>query len=119
VHRIGDAPVPPDLTLIVVPSAAVLGAVKEAIAAGTRAIAIITSGFREGGPEGLKAEKEIAEECRKGRVRLLGPNCLGLINTRLSLNASFAPQMPILGGISIISQSGALCTAILDWARAH
>ena len=110
---------PPDLTLIVVPAPAVLGAVNQAIDAGTRSIAIITSGFREGGEEGLKAEMVIAETCRKARVRLLGPNCLGLINTTLSMNASFAPQMALPGGISIISQSGALCTAILDWAKAH
>ena len=110
---------PPDLTLVVVPSESVLKTVKQAIEAGTRSIAIITSGFREGGAEGLKAEEAIAAVCKQARVRLLGPNCLGLINTSISMNASFAPQMPLPGGISIISQSGALCTAILDWARAH
>jgi acetyltransferase len=81
-----------------------------------RAIIVITAGFKETGAEGAALESEIAKLCAARGVRLLGPNCLGLINTHHKMNASFARQMPRPGGISVLSQSGALCTAILDWA---
>jgi acetyltransferase len=105
-----------DLGVIAVPAAAVLKAVQDCIQAGTKAIVIITAGFRETGREGAELEAQIARLCAAQRVRLLGPNCLGLINTGHRLNASFAGSMPRSGSISIFSQSGALCTAILDHA---
>jgi acetyltransferase len=105
-----------DLAVIVVPLMAVKDAVREAIGAGARAVVIITAGFKEVGEEGAALEREIAELCASRGVRLMGPNCLGLINTHHRMNASFANRMPDVGSISIISQSGALCTAILDWA---
>ncbi len=108
-----------DLSIIVIPTMAVKGAVEESIAANAKAICIISAGFKEVGEEGAALEREIAEICRKNNVRLLGPNCLGLINTHHSMNASFAAHMPMCGGISVISQSGALCTAILDWAASR
>jgi len=108
-----------DLTVIVVPAPLVLDAVKNSLEAKTKAMAIITAGFGEVGPEGKKAQSEIAELCAKAGVRLLGPNCLVLINTDHKMNASFSKQMPIRGGISVLSQSGAICTAMLDWAAAR
>ncbi|UCF06269.1 MAG: acetate--CoA ligase family protein [bacterium] len=105
-----------DLAVIVVPLMAVKDAVREAIGAGARAVVIITAGFKEVGEEGASLEREITELCASRGVRLMGPNCLGLINTHHKMNASFANRMPDKGNISIISQSGALCTAILDWA---
>jgi len=105
-----------DLVVIAVPVAAVLRAVQESLQAGAKAIVVITAGFRETGPEGAELEAQIAHLCAAQRVRLLGPNCLGLINTGHRMNASFAGRMPQAGGISIFSQSGALCTAILDHA---
>jgi len=107
---------PVDLCLIAVPTPAVKAAVEASINAGARAVVVITAGFKEVGAAGAALEKEIAGLCRSRGVSLLGPNCLGLINTHHKLNASFAKQMPIPGGISFLSQSGALCTAILDWA---
>ncbi|MCX7429067.1 MAG: CoA-binding protein [Planctomycetia bacterium] len=107
---------PVDLSVIAVPRAAVRQAVDESLAAGAGAVCVITAGFKEVGEEGAKLEREIAKVCTAHHARLLGPNCLGLINTHHRMNASFAKQTPRQGGISVISQSGALCTAILDWA---
>ncbi len=105
-----------DLSIVVVPSQFVKQAVEESIHAGAKAVTVITAGFKEVGAKGAAAELEVADLCRGKGVRLLGPNCLGLINTENSMNASFAAQMPKPGIISVISQSGALCTAILDWS---
>ncbi len=105
-----------DLSVISVPTKFVMQAVEDSINAGCGAIICITAGFKETGEVGAEMEREIADVCRQANVRLLGPNCLGLINTDNLMNASFAGQMPSNGGISVISQSGALCTAILDWA---
>ncbi|MFO7760011.1 MAG: acetate--CoA ligase family protein [Thermodesulfobacteriota bacterium] len=105
-----------DLAVIVLPKSKVLDSVKESIAAGARAVVVISSGFKESDSAGALIEKELAGLCRKHKVSLLGPNCLGLINTENRMNASFAGYMPPPGTISVISQSGALCTAILDSA---
>ncbi|NLF56977.1 MAG: CoA-binding protein [Candidatus Hydrogenedens sp.] len=112
-----EAGVKVDHSVIVVPNKAVLPAVEASIAAGAKAITVITAGFKEVGAEGAAMEKEIAAYCRRRGVRMLGPNCLGLINTENHMNASFAVQMPKPGSISVLSQSGALCTAILDWSE--
>jgi acyl-CoA synthetase (NDP forming) len=80
---------------------------------------VITAGFKEVGEAGAKLEQEIAADCVARGVRLLGPNCLGLLNPHHSMNASFAKRMPKPGNIAVISQSGALCSAILDWASAR
>lgn len=112
-----EAGVKVDHVVVVVPGPAVMAALERAAKAGAGAVTVITAGFKEVGAEGAAREKEIAVFCRNHRVRLLGPNCLGLINTENHLNASFAAQMPKPGGISVISQSGALCTAVLDWAE--
>ncbi|MCK4248284.1 MAG: CoA-binding protein, partial [Candidatus Omnitrophica bacterium] len=108
-----------DLAVIAIPVLQVKKAVKDSIDAGAKAIAIITAGFKEIGGKGLALEEEIARLCSSSGVRLLGPNCLGLINVHYKMNASFAKHMPLAGGISVISQSGALCTAILDWAASR
>ena len=105
-----------DLAVIAVPTPRVEDAVKSSIDAGARAVVVITAGFREVGEEGAALEREIVELCRQRRVRLMGPNCVGLVNTHHRMNATFAPSVPPTGGISVISQSGALCVAILDWA---
>jgi len=108
-----------DLSLIAVPKPAVRQAVEDSLDAHAKGIVIITAGFKEVGAEGAQLEREIAGLCRSRGVRLLGPNCLGLINSHHRMNASFSKRMPVEGGISFISQSGALCTAILDWASAR
>ncbi len=105
-----------DLSVIAVPAPAVRATVESSIAAGAKAIAVISAGFKETSPEGAKLEEEIARLCSERRVRLLGPNSPGLINTRNMMNASLIRNLPRAGGISIISQSGAVCAAIMDWA---
>lgn len=105
-----------DLSIIAVPKTTVFDAVKMSVKAGAKAIAIITSGFKETGAEGAELENRIAEFCKSRNIRLLGPNCLGLINTDHNMNASFAGIMPQEGPISVVSQSGALITSILDSA---
>jgi acetyltransferase len=104
-----------DLSIIVLPAKVVKAAVESSIKAGAQAIVIISAGFKEVGHEGAALEKEITEYCTSRGVRLMGPNCLGHINTNHAMNASFAKQMPETGVLSMISQSGALMTAILDW----
>jgi len=108
-----------DLSLIAVPTALVRQAVVDSIDAGAKGVVVITAGFKEVDSAGAALEMELADYCRSRRVAMLGPNCLGLINAHHRMNASFAKQMPEPGGISVISQSGALCTAILDWAAAR
>jgi acetyl coenzyme A synthetase (ADP forming)-like protein len=108
-----------DMSVIAVPTAAVKGAVISSLKAKAKAVVIITAGFKEVDEEGARLEREIADLCRSAGARLMGPNCLGLINTHHKMNASFANHMPQAGGISVLSQSGALCAAILDWAAAR
>ena len=108
-----------ELSIIVVPRNQVESAVRDSLDAGCGAIIVISAGFKETGEEGAALEKKIASLCKSRNVRMLGPNCLGLINTESKLNASFAGLMPDSGGVAVISQSGALCTAILDQASAR
>ena len=108
-----------DLSVIAVPAPSVRAAVGSSIEAGAKAVAVVTAGFKEIGPKGNERQLEIAQLCSAAGVRLLGPNCLGLINTHHRMNASFSKQLPKAGGISILSQSGAICTAMLDWAAAR
>ncbi len=116
-HDVREARMQVDHCVVVVPQQAVMAALESAAAVNAKAVTVITAGFKEVGAEGAAREKEMLAFCRKHRIRLLGPNCLGLINTENRMNASFAVQMPKPGGISVLSQSGALCTAILDWAE--
>ena len=103
-----------DLAIIVVPNEVALKTVNDCINSGVRGIVVISSGFRELGEEGLDLEKKMVEICRKRAVRLLGPNCMGIINTDVGLNSSFIGRKPDKGPISIFSQSGAVCAAMLD-----
>jgi acetyltransferase len=110
-------PRPPDMGIICSPAEKVPAAVRECGEAGIRGIIIISAGFREIGEAGQRLEEEIRQEIRKfDGMRVLGPNCLGVIVPSLKLNASFAAEMPKQGNIAFISQSGALCTSVLDWA---
>ncbi len=110
---------PVDLSVIAVPTRFVKDAVQQSIDAKAKGIIVITAGFKEVDQAGAELEAEITDLCRSRGVRLMGPNCLGLINTEHQLNASFATQLPAPGAVSVISQSGALCTAILDWAESR
>jgi len=108
-----------DLGVIVVGRQHVQPAILSCVKAGAKAVAVITAGYKEVGPEGAAAEQELAALCKTHNVRLMGPNCLGLLNTHHRMNATFAPSLPPPGRISVISQSGALCVAILDWAASQ
>ena len=107
-----------DLAMIILPPQPCLRAVEEAIQKGVKGIVIVSAGFREVGAEGLEIENRIVSMCREADIRVIGPNCLGVINplAAVRLNASFSARMPKPGNISFISQSGALCTAVLDFA---
>ena len=113
-----DIPDPIDLAMIILPPRIAVKTVDDCIEKGVKGIVIVSAGFKEVGGEGAKIEDEIAEKCRNAGIRLIGPNCLGVINPseNVRLNASFSARMPHKGNISFISQSGALCTAVLDFA---
>ncbi len=113
---IGQLPQGLDLAVICVPRAKVMGALRELADIGTKAVALITAGFKEVGRKGYYLEEEAAEFCRVHAMVLLGPNCLGLVSTGARLNATFAAGYPEKGNIAFFSQSGALCIAILDAA---
>jgi len=108
----------PDLVVIVVPPKAVLPVVRQCGHLGAGQAIIITAGFKEVGEEGKRLEQEIVQAARQGHVRLIGPNCLGIMVPGTHLNASFGGKLPREGNIGYVSQSGALVTAILDMARA-
>ena len=112
-----SAGIPIDMGVIAVPTPYVHDAVRSVIDAGAKAVVVLTAGFREVGDEGRALEDEVLQTCEAYGVRMMGPNCVGLINTHHKMNATFAPFMPPPGGISVISQSGALCVALLDWAQ--
>lgn len=111
-----DVPEEIDLAAFVIPNKIVPQAIDECGRKGIKAVMIITAGFKEVGGEGAKLEKEVVRIASQYGIRIWGPNCLGIIDTYTPLNASFAPGMPLQGNISFMSQSGALCTAIHDWA---
>lgn len=115
---IANIPDPIDLAMIILPPKLALQAVEDCIARGIKGVVIVSAGFKEVGGEGLVIEQKIHQMCRQARIRVVGPNCLGVINpsAEISLNASFSNRMPESGNISFISQSGALCTAVLDFA---
>jgi acetyl coenzyme A synthetase (ADP forming)-like protein len=115
---IGDVPDDVDLAYIVVPQAFVLDVAHQCAAAGVRGIVVISAGFSETGEEGARAEAELLRIVRDSGMRMVGPNCMGLLNTAPSvqLNGTFAPVYPPAGNVAMSSQSGALGIAILDYA---
>jgi acetate---CoA ligase (ADP-forming) len=118
-QRVSDIPGVVDLAVIVVPAAQVLRTVADCIGKGVRALCVISAGFGEAGPEGRARELAILDKVRSAGCRLVGPNCMGLLNTdpAVGLNATFSPVYPPTGGVAMSTQSGALGLAILDYAR--
>jgi acetyltransferase len=114
--QLADYPDAIDLVVIAVPAEMVPAAARDAVAKKAGAVVVVASGFKEAGPEGRALEEELIDICRRGGVRLLGPNCLGVINTAIRMNASFSRRIPQAGSMAIFSQSGALCTAMMDIA---
>lgn len=113
---ISDVPEPVDLVVIVTPAATVPKLVAQCVAAKVKSAIIISAGFKELGPSGIKLEEEILTYARQGRMPIIGPNCLGIMNPNHHLNATFARSMALPGHLAFISQSGAMCTAVLDWS---
>lgn len=107
-------PEPVDLAIIVTPAATVPSILGDCAAMGVKSAVVISAGFKEVGASGAELERQILAQC--GAMRVLGPNCLGVMLPHLSLNATFAASMARPGNVAFLSQSGALCTAILDWS---
>ncbi|MCC7349078.1 MAG: bifunctional acetate--CoA ligase family protein/GNAT family N-acetyltransferase [Phycisphaerales bacterium] len=105
-----------DLAVIVTPAATVPGIIGQCIDTGVKASIIISAGFKELGAPGIALEQNVLEQARRGKLRIIGPNCLGVMNPITGLNATFAGAMARPGNVAFISQSGALCTAVLDWS---
>ncbi|MEK6816537.1 MAG: CoA-binding protein, partial [Nanoarchaeota archaeon] len=106
-----------DLAIIAVPAKFVASVVRDCVKKKVKGVIIISAGFSEIGGEGKRLQDEISNELKKANIPLIGPNCLGVINTS-AINASFAPAMPPPGSIAFVSQSGALADSVIDWAIA-
>jgi acetyltransferase len=105
-----------DLAVIVTPAPAVPPIIRQCVEVGVRGAVVISAGFKEAGPEGIELERQVLEEARRGKMRVIGPNCLGVMSPLSGLNATFASGIAKPGNVGFISQSGALCTAVLDWS---
>ena len=106
-----------ELAVIVAPAKVVPDIISDCGEAGVGAAIVISAGFSEAGPQGLALESAMLRRAKRYGMRILGPNCLGVIRSDIGLNATFSAGNAIPGRIAVISQSGALCTAILDWAE--
>jgi len=113
---IGEVPEKVDLVVICTPAKTVPGIIKDCLKAGVKGAVIISAGFKETGPEGAALEQNILAEARSGGMRIVGPNCLGVMMPGSGLNATFATTIAKPGNVAFLSQSGALCTAVLDWS---
>ena len=113
---IKDVPDTVDLAVIVTPSSAIPGIIAECGEMGVKGAIVISAGFKEIGPEGVELERQLLENARKYKMRIVGPNCLGVMSPVSGINATFAAGMARKGNVAFISQSGALCTAVLDWS---
>ncbi|HEY9607108.1 MAG TPA: CoA-binding protein, partial [Allocoleopsis sp.] len=111
-----DVPEAIDLAIIATPAPTVPGIIGECVDAGVKSAIVISAGFKETGEKGIALEQEILQHLRRSQLRLIGPNCLGIMNPLTGLNATFASAMARPGNVGFISQSGALCTAVLDWS---
>lgn len=113
--KISDVPEPVDLVVVTTPAKTVPSVIQEAVDAGVKASIVISAGFKEAGAQGKELERQLSQIIA-GKMRMIGPNCLGVMNPVTGLNATFAQTSARPGNIAFISQSGALCTAVLDWS---
>ncbi|QSV64352.1 MAG: bifunctional acetate--CoA ligase family protein/GNAT family N-acetyltransferase [Dolichospermum sp. DL01] len=111
-----DVPEKIDLAVIATPASTVPKIIADGVDAGIKGAIIISAGFKEVGEKGLALEQEILQQAHRGKIKIIGPNCLGLMNPISGLNATFASKMALPGTVGFISQSGALCTSVLDWS---
>ncbi|MBP9760042.1 MAG: acetate--CoA ligase family protein [Candidatus Pacebacteria bacterium] len=117
VASVKDIPGSIDLAIIATPSTIIPALLRECVEKGIKHVVVISAGFKEAGTEGVAREAELTAIAKEHGIALLGPNCLGIMNAHADWNASFAVEKPKVGGIAFISQSGALGTAMLDWAN--
>lgn len=118
---LADVPGPVDLAVVIVPAVAVMDVVDQAVKKQVKGLVIISAGFKETGGKGAELEAQLSEKVRAAGIPLIGPNCLGVINTDpvIKMNAAFGRKMPAAGNLAFLSQSGALCTSVLDYAEAR
>jgi acetyltransferase len=114
--NLSAAPEPIDLAIFVTPAQTIPALVGEAADLGVKGAIVISAGFKETGPAGVELERQVLEHARRAKMRIVGPNCLGVMSPVSGLNATFAAGMAEAGSVGFISQSGALCTAVLDWS---
>ena len=116
---LSEIPGPVDLAVLIVPASGILGVVDEAIKKDVKALVVISAGFKEIGPAGAALELQLRDKVQAAGIPLIGPNCLGVINTdpNVCMNAAFGRKMPSAGNLAFLSQSGALCTSVLDYAE--
>ncbi|MGB8730273.1 MAG: CoA-binding protein, partial [Candidatus Sulfotelmatobacter sp.] len=114
---IRDIPHPVDLAVVATPATTVTQIITECVDAGAKSAVVISAGFKERGVEGAALEQQIKEQLKRSSLRLIGPNCLGIMNPTIGLNATFAKDPPQAGNVAFLSQSGALLSAILDWSH--
>jgi len=114
---IRDIPQPVDLAVVATPAVTVGPVIAECIEAGAKAAVVISAGFKERGAEGAALEQQIRDQLKRSSLRLIGPNCLGIMNPTIGLNATFAKDPHKAGSVAFLSQSGALLSAILDWSH--
>jgi acetyl coenzyme A synthetase (ADP forming)-like protein len=114
---ISETPKPVDLAVVVVPAEYVITTIAECGAAGVPAAIVVSGGFSEAGPQGEARERELQQVAAEYNIRLLGPNCIGTIDTHTPVNTTFVVGMPRTGDIAFVSQSGAVVAAVIDWAR--
>jgi acetyltransferase len=115
-RSIADVPGAVDLAVVATPAPTVPGVIAQCVDRNVRAAVIISAGFHETGPAGVALEEKIRAEAQRGRMRIVGPNCLGVMSPMSGLNATFAAGIALPGKVAFLSQSGALLTAILDWS---
>ena len=111
-----DIDKPVDLAVIVTPAESVADVLEDCGTSGVSAAVILSAGFRESGEDGRALEQTVLDAARRHRIRFIGPNCLGVMRPDIKLNATFSQRMAKPGQIALVSQSGAMCTAMLDWA---
>ena len=114
--NVGSLPEAPELAVIMTPAETVPGVIEECAKVGVKGAVIISAGFRESGQRGLELERQVLSAAHPTRMRIIGPNCLGVMCPVSGLNATFAHTVAKPGTVALVSQSGALCTAILDWS---
>lgn len=113
---IADVPEPVDVVVVTTPAPTIPDIIRQAVDVGVKGAVIISAGFKEIGREGFELEQQILAHAKRGNMRIVGPNCLGLMNPISGFNATFATTIAHKGSVGFISQSGALCTAVLDWS---